>query len=70
MAENITDAKETAGPTITVKLVKSPIRSRQTAKDTILSLGLRRLHQTNTLPDNPAVRGMVNSVRDWVKIEE
>ncbi len=75
MAENkseVTAGKtaESAGKTVTVTLIKSPIRSRGVAKDTIASLGLRRLHQTRTLPDNPAVRGMINAVRDWVKVEE
>ncbi len=58
------------GKMIKVTLVKSPIRSRGNHKDTIRSLGLRRLHQSYTLPDNPAVRGMVKSVEPWVKVEE
>jgi large subunit ribosomal protein L30 len=53
-----------------VTLIKSPIRSRGEHKDTIRSLGLRRLHQSHTLPDNPAVRGMIRSVVQWVKVEE
>ncbi len=62
--------EETAEKTVTVTLIKSPIRSRGKAKDTIASLGLRRIRQSYTLPDNPAVRGMINAVRDWVKVEE
>jgi len=56
--------------TLTVTLVKSPIRSRAVAKSTIKSLGLRRMHQSHTLPDNEAIRGMIHAVRGWVKVEE
>ena len=58
------------GKTVTVTLIKSPIRSRGAAKGTIVSLGLHRINQSHTLPDNPAVRGMINAVRDWVRVEE
>ena len=67
MAEN---TEKEAAKTITITLIKSPIRSRGNQKDTINSLGLRRMHQSRTLPDNPAVRGMIQTVRDWVKVEE
>lgn len=76
MAENNNDnkagvaASNSAAKTVTVTLVKSPIRSRGAAKSTIASLGLHKIRQSNTLPDNPAVRGMINAVRDWVKVEE
>jgi large subunit ribosomal protein L30 len=72
MAENKETNAENTAPikTVTVTLIKSPIRSRGTAKDTLVSLGLRHMRQSHTLPDNPAVRGMIDSVRDWVKVEE
>jgi large subunit ribosomal protein L30 len=58
------------GKTVKVTLIKSPIRSRGEHKETIRSLGLRRLHQSYILPDNPAVRGMIKSVVQWLKVEE
>lgn len=53
-----------------VTLTRSPIRSRGKAKDTLISLGLRRMHQSYILPDNAAVRGMIKSVQDMVTLEE
>ncbi len=53
-----------------VTLLRSPIRSRGNHKDTIKSLGLRRINDSHTLPDNAAVRGMIETVRQWVKFEE
>lgn len=67
-ADNTTPAS--AGKMLKVTLLRSPIRSRGNHKDTIKSLGLHRINDTHTLPDNPAVRGMINTVRQWVKVEE
>ena len=58
------------GKQLKVTLLKSPIRSRGNHKDTIKSLGLHRINDTHTLPDTPAVRGMITAVRQWVKFEE
>ncbi len=38
-------------------------------RDTVRSLGFRRLHQTVEKPDNPSVRGMIYKVRHLVRIE-
>ncbi len=48
--------------TIKVKLVKSPIGCKQSHRDTVRGLGLRRLNSVSELQDTPAVRGMVNKV--------
>jgi large subunit ribosomal protein L30 len=53
-----------------VTLLRSPIRSRHNHRDTIKSLGLHRINDSHTLPDNPSVRGMLSSVRQWIKFEE
>lgn len=58
------------GKQLKVTLLKSPIRSRSQAKDTIRSLGLHRIRHTHVLPDNEAVRGMIKSVQQWVTFEE
>lgn len=69
MSEN-NNAAPTGDKQIKVTLLKSPIRSRGNHKDTIKSLGLHHINDSHTLPDNQAVRGMVNAVRQWVKVEE
>ncbi|MDR7302489.1 50S ribosomal protein L30 [Haloactinomyces albus] len=39
-------------------------------KASMRSLGLRRIHQSVVRPDDPNVRGMVNSVHHLVTVEE
>ena len=48
--------------TIKVKLVKSPIGCKQSHRDTVRGLGLRKVNSQRTLEDTPAVRGMINKV--------
>jgi large subunit ribosomal protein L30 len=50
--------------------VKSDIGYNEGQKRTIKALGLRRLNQTVTHDDSPSVRGMINTVRHLVKVEE
>ena len=59
-----------AATTLKIKLVRSPIGSRQQHKETVRSLGLRRLNQIVELPATPQVRGMVRAVRHLVEIVE
>jgi large subunit ribosomal protein L30 len=54
---------------IRVTYVKSAIGYRQSQKDTIRSLGLRRLNQTVVVDDNPSMRGMVETVQHLVRVE-
>ena len=54
--------------TLTVKLVKSMIGTRDTHRDTVRGLGLRRINQTRVLEDTPAVRGMINKVSYLVQV--
>jgi len=53
-----TEAKKT----VTVKLVKSPIGCKQSHRDTVRGLGLRKLNSQSVLEDTPAVRGMINKI--------
>jgi large subunit ribosomal protein L30 len=53
---------------VTVKLVKSPIGCKQSHRDTVRGLGLRRMHSESTLEDTPAVRGMINKISYLVKV--
>ena len=56
--------------TLRVTYKKSAIGYSQRQKDTIRSLGLRKLGQTVEVPDNGAIRGMVLHVRHLVTVEE
>ncbi len=53
---------------VRVKLVKSPIGYSKDQKDTVRSLGLRRLQHVVELPDSPSVRGMIFKVKHLVQV--
>jgi large subunit ribosomal protein L30 len=53
-----------------ITLVKSPISAKRQHKETIRSLGLRKIRQTVEQPDNAAIRGMIQKVSHMVEVEE
>ena len=53
-----------------IKLVKSPIGYSQRHKDTVRSLGLRKMHQVVEQADTPSLRGMLLKVAHLVHVEE
>jgi len=54
---------------IRVTYVKSAIGYSRRQKETVRSLGLRRLGDSVIQPDSPAVRGMVQAVQHLVRAE-
>lgn len=57
-----------AKKTLKVKLVKSPIGCKQSHRETVRGLGLRRLNSERVLEDTPAVRGMINKIAYLVQV--
>ncbi len=55
---------------IKMTLVKSTIGSTQELKDTIKSLGLRKIRSTAVHADTPSIRGMAFKVRHLIKVED
>jgi len=53
-----------------ITLVRSTIGAIPKHRATVEALGLKKLHWTNELPDNAAVRGMIDQVKHLVKVEE
>ncbi len=53
-----------------VTLVKSRFGRLKSHRDCVAGLGLRRMHQSVTVPDTPAVRGMINRVSYLLRVEE
>ncbi|HJA71634.1 MAG TPA: 50S ribosomal protein L30 [Candidatus Lachnoclostridium stercoravium] len=53
-----------------ITLVKSPIGAIPKQRATVEALGLKKLYKTVEMPDNDAVRGMIQKVRHLVKVEE
>ncbi|SFA89519.1 LSU ribosomal protein L30P [Poseidonocella pacifica] len=56
--------------TIVVKQIGSPIRRPAIQRQTLIGLGLNKMHKTRELEDTPAVRGMVNKISHLVEIVE
>jgi len=50
--------------------VKSGIGGLQTQRDTLRTLGLKRLHDSVVREDRPEVRGMIRTVTHLVTVEE
>jgi large subunit ribosomal protein L30 len=53
-----------------ITLVKSPISAIPKHRATVEALGLKKLHYTVEMPDNAAIRGMIDQVKHLVKVEE
>jgi len=53
-----------------VTQVRSAISREQNQRETLRSLGIRRLNRPVTVQDTPAMRGMIASVRHLLHVEE
>jgi large subunit ribosomal protein L30 len=60
---------EAKGGRVRVTQIGSPIGRRDDQRQTLIGLGLNRMHRTRELEDTPAVRGMINKVRHLVTVE-
>jgi len=58
------------GKKLRITQVRSAISRKTNQKETIRSLGIRRLHQTVEHDDHPAIRGMIATVQHLVRVEE
>lgn len=58
------------GKTIVVEQVASAIRRQDIQRQTLVGLGLNKLHRRRVLEDTPAVRGMINKVGHLVRVVE
>jgi large subunit ribosomal protein L30 len=50
--------------------VRSGIGRKQNQRDTLRSLGLKRIHDSVVQEDRPEIRGMVATVPHLVRVEE
>ena len=57
-----------AGKTVTVEQIGSPIRRPKNQRQTLVGLGLNKMHRRSTLEDTPAVRGMIAKVGHLVRV--
>ena len=56
--------------TSAITQVKSANGTNQRQKDTLRTLGLRKIGQTVERPDSPQLRGLVHTVRHLLTVEE
>jgi large subunit ribosomal protein L30 len=55
--------------TVKVTQTGSPIGRKPGQRETLVGLGLNKMHRTRELEDTPAVRGMIRKVAHLVKVE-
>ncbi len=56
--------------TVVVKQIGSPIRRPKDQRDTLIGLGLNKMHKTRELEDTPSVRGMIRKIPHLVQVIE
>ncbi len=57
-------------PRLKVRQIRSEIGGKQNQRDTLRTLGLKRLGDVVVKEDRPEIRGMVNTVSHLVTVEE
>ena len=62
--------KETSGGRIKIQYYKSMIGYSKKQKAIIKSLGITKMNQTITRPDNPSMRGIVAKIPHLLRIVE
>lgn len=62
--------KAASGKTITVTQIGSPIGRQAYQRQTLIGLGLNKMHKTRELEDTPSVRGMIRKVSHLVRVED
>jgi large subunit ribosomal protein L30 len=55
---------------VQITQVKSTIGTKRNQRETLRSLGLRKIRQSVLRDDTPAVRGMIATVRHLVTVQE
>jgi len=56
--------------TLTVTQIGSPIGRRKDQRQTLVGLGLNKMHKTRELEDTPSVRGMIDKVKHLVRVAD
>ncbi len=55
---------------VRVTQIGSPIGRPRIQRETLIGLGLNKMHRTRELEDTPSVRGMINKIGHLVRVEE
>ena len=70
MATYKQNGDHTDGAHLVVTLVRSRFGAKPKSRGTIRALGLKKIGDTNTLPDRPEIRGMIARVPHLITVEE
>jgi large subunit ribosomal protein L30 len=60
--------RDAVGGTLTVTQVRSTISNKPKTRGTMVALGLRKIGDSNVLPDRPEIRGMLARVAHLVTV--
>ena len=63
-------ATNPARKTLRVTQIGSPIGRQKYQRQTLVGLGLNKMHRTRELEDTPSVRGMINKISHLVRVED
>jgi large subunit ribosomal protein L30 len=55
---------------VRVTQIGSPAGRKPGQRETLIGLGLNKMHRSRELPDTPAVRGMIRKVAHLVRVED
>ena len=70
MASYRQHGEHTSADHLVVKLVRSGFGAKPKSRGTLRALGLKKIGDTNTLPDRPEIRGMIARVPHLISVEE
>lgn len=68
MAENNSKKETGATGTVTVEQIRSANRKPKGQRETLIGLGLNKMHRRRTLKDTPQVRGMIAKIPHLVRV--
>ena len=57
-------------PRLKVTQIRQKVGNKPELRDTLRSLGLKRINDVVVKEDRPEIRGMVHAVRHLIKVEE
>ncbi len=63
-------AKKKPAARLTVTQIGSPIGRRRDQRQTLIGLGLNKMHRSRELEDTAAVRGMIAKISHLVRVED
>jgi large subunit ribosomal protein L30 len=64
------EAAKKSGKTVRITQIRSAAGRYDYQEQTLIGLGLNKMHKTSELEDTAAVRGMIKAVQHLIKVED